>query len=182
MTSLASAIVGFLSLLAGRQLYWVFVGAAGFLLAFNLAERYFGIQSEWLLIVVGLVAGVIGALLAVFAQRLAVGFAGFIAGGFLLFYVAQLLGLSGDLIEIVLFIVGGVIGAVLISALFDPALIILSAMLGASLLTQTAERAFEVPQGWHVAILVLLFVIGVIVQFAAWQPARRAQGTKKRES
>lgn len=179
MSTIVSGFIGLLSLLAGRQLYWVFVGAAGFLIAFNLAEQYFGVQSEFLLLVLGLAAGVLGAVLAVVAQRLAVAVAGFIAGGFLLVYGAQLLGMQGENLDVVLFIVGGVVGALLISVLFDPALVILSSLLGASILSQTAQRVFDVPQAWYAAILVILFIIGVIVQFSAWQPVSRSVREKR---
>lgn len=173
MSTIVTAFIGLLSLLAGRQMYWVFVGAAGFLIAFNFAGQYLGVQSELILLILGIVAGVIGAILAVVAQRLAVAIAGFIAGGYLLLYGAQLAGLQGNVLETVAFIAGGIIGAILISALFDPALVILSSLLGAYLLSQTAQAVFDIPPGWNGIILVVLFIVGVAVQFAAWQPATR---------
>jgi len=180
MSAIASGIVGLLSLLAGRQLYWVFVGAAGFILAFNLAERFLGTESEVLVLIIGLLAGIAGAVLAVVAQRLAVALAGFVAGGFLLFYVGQLLGLQGDLVEAILFVVGGVLGAILISVLFDPALIILSSLLGASLLTQAAERVIDLSPTLNFVILVVLIVIGLAIQFAIWRPQARARQDSER--
>ncbi len=125
MSAIVSAIVGLVSLLAGRQLYWLFVGAAGFFLAFTLTERFLDLQSDVLLLIIALVAGIAGAILAVVAQRLAVAFAGFIAGALLLAYVAQLMGMQGEALEFILFVVGRIIGAILISLLFDPAHLVL---------------------------------------------------------
>ena len=180
ISAIGSALLGLISLFAGRQLYWVFVGAAGFLLAFNLAQRFFGVESEVLLLILGLVAGVAGALLAVLVQRFAVALAGFIAGGFLLFYGAQLLGLESDVLTTILFIAGGILGAILTSILFDPALIILSSLLGASLLAQTAQRSLDLTQTLTIIILLVLVIVGLAVQFSAWQPrARRGEDSDR---
>lgn len=37
---IARIIVGFASLFLGRQLFWLFVGAAGFIFGFNLARDF----------------------------------------------------------------------------------------------------------------------------------------------
>jgi hypothetical protein len=42
MSLIIRGLVGLLALLAGRQAFWIFVGAAGFLLGFNVAGRFLG--------------------------------------------------------------------------------------------------------------------------------------------
>ena len=53
-----SIVVGALAILAGRKLYWFFVGVAGFVVGTTVAATYLAGRSDWLVLVVGLVAGV----------------------------------------------------------------------------------------------------------------------------
>ena len=75
-------VVGGLLLVAGRKLFWLFVGVVGFAIAFVLATRYLRIEPEWLSFIIALAAGVAGALLAVVLKQLAIALAGFLAGGY----------------------------------------------------------------------------------------------------
>jgi hypothetical protein len=170
MSTAANALFGILVLFLGRRLFWVFVAVAGFVVGFNLAEQLVGAEAAaWLLLAIGVVGGIIGALLAVFAQRLAVAVAGFIAGGYLLLYLMGAVRAAGDgTLGTVLFIVGGVIGAVLVSALLDPALIVLSSALGATLLTQAAGQYFQLTPALNGIVFVVLLALGVAVQWGTW--------------
>ena len=80
MSAAANALFGILVLILGRRLFWLFVAVAGVVVGFNLAEQVVSIEAAWLLLAIGVVGGIIGALLAVFAQRLAVAVEG---GGYL---------------------------------------------------------------------------------------------------
>lgn len=169
MSLALNAIFGLAALLAGRQLFWAFIAAAGFVLGFNVAGRWLAIQPQWVLILAGIVLGILGAVLAVVAQRLAVAVAGFVAGGYLLLYFTDVLQIGGgNAPEILLFIVGGLIGALLLSLLLDPALIVLSAAFGAALLSRSAANLLEVEPGPGLLIYVVLFAVGVAVQWAAY--------------
>lgn len=170
--ALVNAIVGALSLLLGRQLFWLFVGAAGFLLGFELALQFLGDEAGLIAIFVALVAGVLGSLLALFAQRLALAIAGFIAGGYVLLYLFDLFG-AGDALSspivFVIFIVGGLMGAGLIQFVFDGALIVLSAAVGATLLTQAIASFWALEDTVSTVLFVGLLVVGSVVQWGAWQ-------------
>lgn len=168
------AIVGALSLFLGRQLFWLFVGAAGFMLGFNLAVQLLPDQPGFVVLLIALVAGLAGAALGVFAQRLALGIAGFIAGGYLLLYLANLLGVGGAEglatgLVFVLFIVGGVLGAILIQFVFDFALILLSSALGATLLTQAAAEFWTLEPALNSILFVVLLLVGIAVQWGIGQ-------------
>jgi len=89
------------------------VGGIGFVSGINLAARYLHGQSDLLLIVIGLVAGLIGAGLALVLQHLAVGAAGFLAGGAIAANLVTLLGLGALVPDWLAFIVGGIGGAIL---------------------------------------------------------------------
>ena len=132
-------IVGAVILIAGRQLYWFFVAAAGFVAGLDLATRFLKGESELVILIIALTAGFIGAVLAMFIQRIAVAVAGFILGGFALTAVLDLLNLSTGRPIWIFYLLAGVIGAVLVSVFFDWALILLSALTGAALIVPLLE-------------------------------------------
>ncbi len=173
---LAALVIGILLLTLGRRLFWLFVGAAGFLVGVELARHSLVTHYGWEPLVVGLAAGVLGALLAIFLQRIAVAVAGFVGGGYALM---GLLGLShwrhpADLPAWMAFIVGGVIGLVLVTMLFDWALIILSSLVGSSMIVH-AHAVQIAPHSMPLVFLVLA-VVGIIVQahllHTRWHPRR----------
>jgi len=167
MTKLVYALLGIALLAAGRRLYWLFVGVVGFVVGILLAGQYFASASDVALIAIALVAGVIGAVLALALQRLAVIAAGFLAGGYILMSLLASLGLNQA--AWLPFLIGGIIGAVLVAMLFDPALVILSALLGASLLVELVP----VERWAGAALLVALAAIGIAIQFADQRGGRR---------
>lgn len=153
-------VVGLASLLAGRRLFWLFVGAAGFLAAFRLAGNLLGGASPLTVLLVALAAGFLGAFIATLLQRAAVFVAGFIAGGTLVIAVLRGLGIDARIVLTIGFFLGAVPGAILTIALFEWALVFLSAIVGAVLVVQglPLERASSV------LLLLVLAAIGVAVQ------------------
>lgn len=182
--SLIQALVGIASLFFGRLLFWLFVGAAGFVAGFELALAFLGDQAFWLALVVALVAGVLGSILAAFAQRLAVAVAGFVAGGYLLLNLVRLLATAGgppNTVAAILYVAGGLIGAVLLSLLFDPALILLSSALGATLLTQAVSAWLNLGRPALAVVFVLLFFLGVAAQWGVQRERREARDRREGE-
>ncbi len=159
MIELINVILGGALLLAGRKLFWLFVGAIGFVTGLQLAANFWQ-GPENLAIVFGLVVGVIFGLLAVFLQTIAIGIAGFFAGGFTLTALAGTFGMDTGSIFWVIYVLGGIIGLVVVIYLFDWAVITLSSLAGASLLVQ----AFVPPGGAGGLIFAILVIIGVVVQ------------------
>jgi hypothetical protein len=160
MMTMIRALLGVVLLLTGRKLYWLFVGVIGFVLGFGLASIAFGSESEWALLAIGLTVGVLGAVLAVFVQGLAVGLAGFLAGGFILTTLSNLIEFSQVMPAWLLFLIGGILGAIMVRVLFDWALILLSSLAGAGLIVNALDA-----KQWLGALLFLaLFVIGMIIQ------------------
>lgn len=159
MVSLINVILGGGLLLAGRKLFWLFVGAIGFVTGLQLATAFWK-GPEGLAIIFGLVIGVIFALLAIFLQTIAIGIAGFLAGGYVLTALAVMLELDTGILFWVIYVIGGIIGLVLVIYLFDWAIITLSSLAGASLLVQ----AFLPQGGAGGLIFTILFIIGIVVQ------------------
>ncbi len=80
-------LVGILLLFLGRRIFWLFVGGVGFVAAIDLVSRLAMPWPTWLTLVVALAAGLVGALLAILLQEVAVGIAGFLAGGYIVLHV-----------------------------------------------------------------------------------------------
>lgn len=173
MVPVINLLLGLAALVFGRQLFWLFVAAAGFFLGANLATQYLSPEPVWLALIIGLAAGAAGALLAVFAQRFALGLAGFIAGGYLFVFLASYLQLgvsmeSFDLPSIAVFVVGGILGAALVSIFFDVALILLSAVLGATLTSDFAAGFFSLDDAYRLILFLGLIAVGIGLQWALW--------------
>ena len=168
---IAGIVVGVLILFFGRRLFWLFVAGVGFVVGVMLASEWLDGVSDLVTLLIGLAAGVRGAILSVFLQRASVAIAGFLSAGYLLCDLAR--GSGHESIGWIAFLVGGVIGAVLVMVLFDWALIGLSALSGATLITQNAGL-----DSLRSALLFFaLLTFGVIVQFR--QMKRAAPAPKK---
>ncbi len=155
-------LVGVALLLFGRRLFWLFVAGAGFVAGLALASQWFGGKPDVLEFVLALLVGLFGALLSIFMQRLLISVAGFLAGGYILGVLAFAVNQAS--LNWVAFLVGGVIGAILVSVLFDWALIVLSALTGATVIIENVPLS----QSTSALLFVGLLVLGLIAQ--AWQP------------
>lgn len=155
-------LVGGALLVLGRKLFWLFVAAVGFAAGWAVATDLLSVQPEWLALVIALGIGVVGALVAQFVQRLAIGLAGFLAGAFLALSLVSLLHPEAAWWGWLAFLAGGILGAVLLAATFEWALIGLSSLAGAVLVA----GALNLSSTMHLLVLIGLFVVGVIVQSA----------------
>ena len=179
MINTINLLLGAVLLVAGRKLFWLFVGVLGFVTGIQVAARFWN-GPEWTAILIGIVVGIIFALLAVFIEALAIGVAGFLAGGFILTTFTNMLGLNNGFVFWILYAIGGVIGLVLILLLFDWALVILSALAGASLIVQS----FSPGGGAAGLIFILLFILGILIQAFTLQreghpPVRRYRRVRR---
>jgi hypothetical protein len=151
-------VVGVALLLFGRRLFWLFVAGVGFVFGTLLATEWLEVTSDWLMIVIALGVGVIGAIASVLLQRLTVAIAGFFAGGYVLLTLAS--SLEHEPIRWVAFVIGGIFGTLFVLALFDWALIVLSALSGATLIAENvaADRPTSA------LIWIAMLILGVVVQ------------------
>jgi len=162
LTPALALVVGVVLLIAGRRLFWLAVGAAGFVLALVLALRYLDLEPPWLLLGLALLAGLVGAVLAVLLQRLAVAIAGFLIGGWAGLGLWVNLGGGEGFGAFLAFLVAGVLCALLAGALFEVALVVLSALIGAILVTGAA--GVEGPTA--LLLVLVLTAAGALVQSA----------------
>ncbi|MEW6520406.1 MAG: DUF4203 domain-containing protein [Thermodesulfobacteriota bacterium] len=150
--------LGIILLLFGRKLFWLFVAVAGFIVGLEFSAMFLAEQPQWVLVMIGLFTGCFGAIVAIFAQRLAFALAGFYAGSFLTLLLVQPFISSPAMLLFLL--AGGVLGAALSAWILDPALIILSSLIGAGAIV----KALGAGQLLSAVIFVLLVSIGIFTQ------------------
>ena len=136
--AIVGALIGIVILFFGRKLFWLCVAAVGFAAGVEIAPHLVHEPSPLLALTVALVLGLIGALLALFLQKIAVAVLGFLAGGKLA-------------------------GAILLLVLFDWALIVVSSLIGAHLIQST----IALPPSGSTIVFIGLVVLGILVQVAS---------------
>jgi len=155
-----TVVLGIVMLLFGRTLYWAFIAIAGFLAGMMLADAWLADKEQWIRILAAVGAGVVGAVLGIFIQRLAFAIGGFFAGGYLAIAIATQMNAPGD--QNIWLIAGGVLGAIVAALVMDWAIIVLSSLAGATaILTPFAAKLGD--QLFPV-LFVALAVIGIIFQ------------------
>lgn len=129
-----TAVIGLGLLFVGRKLFWLIMGSAGLILGFGLAQRLFEVQTYWVSLVIALFTGILGVVIAMEMEHFALGAAGFIAGGLCATAILDIWQVGGGTVTWIAFGVGGILGTLLIAAVFDWAVILLSALWGAYLI------------------------------------------------
>lgn len=168
MPAAVNVIAGVVLLLAGRKLFWLFVGLIGAYVGFEGARLFMADQPQWLVFLVAVAAGLIGAIVAMLFERVAFALAGFYAGAYLALLAAERFvpGVFGTWA----FIVGGALGAIGAALIMDWAIIVLSSMVGAALVVSSLGL------GDLGSLLVYagLVAIGIVVQAKLLRGPRRA--------
>lgn len=164
MEPIVNVLIGIPLLIWGRKLFWLFVGAVGFIVGFGLAQRFMPGQEQGVQLLIGAAIGIVGVMLALVIQKLALTVTGFLAGAYLTMSLMQNLGASLGPWNWIVYLVGGMIGSILILSVFDWALIILSSMVGAALISQTSFQMIELDLAPRTVVFIALLIIGLLVQ------------------
>lgn len=151
---------GVLLLFLGRKLFWLFVAVVGFLVGLTYIPEILPAQPETVILTISLIAGLLGALLAVLLQKFAIGLAGLVAGGYIAYYLLQTLPLGVGEYQWLAIAAGAFLGAVLAGSMYDWALILLTSASGAVVITQNIP--VEMP--FSAIILLGLLIVGIIAQ------------------
>jgi hypothetical protein len=152
-------LAGLVVLLFGRPLYWALVAVLGFVIGFDLVQDLAISDSKLIQFLVALGAGILAAGLAVAFQWLAFGLVGFLSGSYLVQAALVRYDIGGDN-QALWILAGGVVGGVIGLMLADWAVIILSSLAGATLISDE----INVDQQTRLLILLGLTVIGVAFQ------------------
>jgi hypothetical protein len=166
-------LAGLCALFLGRRLFWLFVGLVGFVFGAELAARFFREQPHAVVLIIGLAGGIVGAILAYWVQELMIGVVGFLTGSYVgvQLFVA-VMPYPGQIIWFALFI-GGVVGALLAFTLFDWAIILLSSLVGASLIVEALGSGVRAAP--FVFFVLAALGIGAQATMKRW-PRRSARG------
>src|SRR5713101_1350680 len=158
--AIVGALIGVIILLFGRKLFWLCVAAVGFAAGVEIAPHLVNEPSALLALTVALVLGLIGALLALFLQKVAIAVLGFLAGGKLATAIAAAFFVHYAQYSTIIFVIGGIIGAILLLAVFGWALIIVSSFIGAYLI----QSAILLPPTGSTLVFIGLAIVGIFVQ------------------
>ena len=154
-------LLGIALLARGRRLFWLLLGCIGFILGFDFAQMAIHNQSQNVILIIALSAGLLGAMVAIFLQKFAVVAGGFFAGGYFLVELLKVLGIHTGHSHWILFIAGGLVGAVLMSVMFRWALVTLSSFIGAILILQSFHLGHELTR----FLFICLALLGISIQF-----------------
>jgi len=168
--NLINLVLGIVLLTTGKKLYWLFVGVVGFVIGMGLATQLV-LNPPWLVYVIALGAGILGAILAHFLQHLALSLVGFLVGAYGAFRLTGLLGITAEPNIWMAFIIGGIVGLLLVSSAFNWSLYILSSWAGATMVTEAIGLQATV----GTVVFFALFVLGMIIQVGLF----RDQSKKK---
>ncbi len=158
-------ILGFVLLITGLQLPWLFASGMGFLLAnYFGVEPYLGLKGITLLLF-SLGFGVIVGLLYIYFKRIVVVLAGFIAGAYICSYLPGALGWNAAWISLPVVLVAGLIAALIIFLWQSLALIFVSSLIGATLVIQFTRF----PNISETFLFAIFSVVGILAQWVLMQ-------------
>jgi hypothetical protein len=164
-STILTLALGILLLLFGRRAFWIFVAVIGFIAGLTFATTFMQGQSELVILLIAISAGIFGAFLAIMVEGLAILIAGFLAGGYLATALAVSLGMTIASGNWVIYIIGGIIGLILVAAIFDWAIIILSVLLGTEIIMPFLGSSVST---YYWLVFLGLVVVGFIVQAGIW--------------
>jgi hypothetical protein len=163
--TIVGVLIGVVILFFGRRVFWLCVAAIGFAVGVEIAPLLVNEASSLLALVIALVFGLLGALLALFLQKVAIALLGFLAGGKLATAIAASFFVHYSQYSTIIFVVGGVIGAILLLAVFGWALIVVSSFIGAYLI----QSAIVLPPTGSTLVFIGLAILGIFVQAATFR-------------
>jgi hypothetical protein len=163
--TIVGVLIGMVILFFGRKLFWLCVAAVGFAVGAEIAPQLVNEPSSVLALLVALGFGVLGALLALFLQKIAIAVIGFLAGGKLATAIAAAFFVHYAQYSTIIFVIGGIIGAILLLAVFDWALIVVSSFIGAYLI----QSAIVLPPTGSTLVFIGLAILGIFVQAASFR-------------
>ena len=159
-------VFGFLLVFAGRNFFWLCVGIVGFLNGVQSAPLL-GYSSGWMTLLIAFALGILGAALAVSFEWFMVVFGvGFLGGGYLLMNLFPS-GIVPEPYAWSIFVVGGIVGMCLMVIIFDWTLIMISSLLGATMIV----NAFYGAEALREFLFISSLVTGILVQYLTLRDA-----------
>ena len=167
---LITIVLGFVSLVGGSQLPWLFVGSVGFFLGSAIAGFMHFDQSEWQVLTVATAIGMAGIFTTFYLRRIMVILAGFLAGGYISVTLPEVMGWKTVLGQWQAFLLVGAACAVILFLWYNLALILVSALAGATVIIQNLTIATISVE----AMFVVMIVFGLTAQYVLMQYATQS--------
>jgi len=158
-------VLGFVILIIGNQLPWLFVASVGFIAGYTLGQQPLIGLTGIPLIMFSSGFALIGGLLVIYIKRIMLILAGFLTGVYICQYLPPALGWNTEWISWYVLLIAGLIAAVLIFIWQSLALIFVSSLAGTTLVIQYIQIV-RIPQ---VLLFVILFVFGITAQWILLQ-------------
>ncbi|MFM8319339.1 MAG: hypothetical protein ACKOC5_00370 [Chloroflexota bacterium] len=161
--------LGFMTLIAGRPVYYVFTGAIGYLTAVYLFTKVFHLPASWPPLAALLALAAIFAGITQLGKRWWAACCGGLAGAYLVMEIPRVLGSSPAWSQNPL--VMGLVGVaciVLMLAVFEIGAVLVSALTATTMILQYLRTPSITPP----ALFVILMVFSLIIQFLLTQYGR----------
>lgn len=164
---------GVVAILNGQRLYWLFVGIGGAVLGLLLTGWLIPQQPDWIHIVIMLTIGILSGWFARFNEKIAIRAAAFVLGGFILQFLLSDSGLisTGTTGAVFAVAVGGVIGIAVELIYGTNAMIVISSLCGAALVTMPLQAG----SAFQAAIFSGLAAVGMLLQSREWTEKKSAE-------
>ena len=161
-------VIGFLLLIAGNQLRWLYVAGTAFVLADIIITQYNLVVGEMNRLMVSFTSSVIGVMMFYYFNRIITIVVSFLTGGYVLLFLPRLLGWHMSWSPTLIFVIGGSIAAGLTIVWSTFAIILLTTLGGTTLVLQN----FSFGNISNQAMALVLIVVGLTAQFILQQYSR----------
>jgi hypothetical protein len=158
-------IIGFLILVGGHQLYWLYVGGIFALLANHILTVFHLALSPTTFIVYSLASGILGILMTFFFRKIMIVLTSAIAGSYLSFFIPHVLGCNTAWIAWYTIVAAGIIVASIVYFWYAIPLSIISSLTGATIIIQNMSLA----NLDTLSFFLILCVFGIITQWILMQ-------------
>lgn len=164
LTPVISIVAGLVLLFAGRKVFWLAAALTAFLFLYNLLR---GILGEGVIsLVIAVFFGLILAALAIKFVKFVGIIIGGLAGAAALPLILHLFGVTGN--GTLFAVIGAVLGAMLVLAAFDLGLVLMTAWIGATMVSTNASQLVLKGSTLWAVIFIVLLVAGIGTQLSQW--------------
>lgn len=164
-------VIGFITMVGGYQLNWLFVGGVAFLAGGYLGDHYNLMNNEWDLIIFSLIISGITILLSLYFRRIMLTFACFIIGGYVVYSLPRAFLWLSEWFTWQVFVITGILASILVTLWRSWGIILLSTIGGATIVVENVSFG-----GLDdLSMFIVLVVIGLTAQILLWQYGRQPE-------
>jgi hypothetical protein len=162
--SVILVVIGFILLVIGHQSSWLYVGGVALVMGSLLADRLSFVRSATDLIIFSFTSGVLGSLLVVYLRKFMLVLAAFLSGSYISYYLPEALGWDTSWINPVVVLLVGLASAIMTFVWGALPLILISTLLGATLIVQN----MSLPSIGPVSLFIVATIFGLVAQWLLW--------------